>query len=313
MSSNIIRQCSRRIFLWCAFLETLIIGGLASHLTDTWVGRGIGSLLMVCMILGIVFVIPVLMQSPSRVIRELQAELVSGEDSPEVLASVCRFSEMAGIPTVKAYQTTAAQVTTLSVGWSPASSVIILNCRALEVLTPEERDSVIAVEIAHIKFRDHLLRSIVMFTGLGCFVYWSMSQPIVEAYRDTWEDIKRSRYSHALSVRRLFYLFGIIVAPLFGLMILMCGIPIRAIVAEQEYRADAWSAQAVGSVVPPANAISKLAATIVVRKNYLRDYSVFCMVEPKPRDWMQSVVFACLYPTCVTRIKRLRACMHGLD
>lgn len=142
MSSMIIRQCSRRIFLWCAFLETLIIGGLASSLTDTWVGRGVGSLLMVCVIVGIVFVIAVLMQSPSRVIRELQAELLSSDDFPEVLTSVCRLSEMAGIPTVKVYETNANHVATLSVGWSTARSVIVLNARALESLTVEERDSI---------------------------------------------------------------------------------------------------------------------------------------------------------------------------
>jgi len=218
---------------------------------------------------------------------------------------------MAGIPMVRAYQTTAGQVVTLSVGWSPASSIIILNLRALEVLTEEERDSVIAIEIAHIKFRDHLLRSIIMSTvGLEYrFLAWTVLR-IAEVYRDVREDVKNGLNPHVLSDQRLFYLIGGPAALGLVPLVLVFGIPIRAIIAGQEYRADTWSAQAVGSVVTPASAISKLAAIVAAPKKCIRDYSVFCVVEPQPRQWMRKCLYAFLYPRCVTRINRLGKCLQ---
>ncbi len=315
MSSIIIRQCSRRIVLWCVVSEILIIGSVACCCIDAPIGRIEGIVLTVCVsALGAFIFKVVSSQNPARVIRHLQAEPLQSGDAPEILASIHRFSVMAGIPIVRVCQTTARRVSTVSVGWAPASSVIILNLRALEVLTPEELDSMIAIEIAHIKFRDHLLRSIIMSTaGLGYLLLAGLVLQIAEVYRDVGEDVKNGRDPRLLSGRRLFYLIGGPVA--FGLIpsALVFGIPIRAIITGQEYRADASSAQAVGSVVPPASAILKLAATIAARKNYLRDYSVFRVVQPGQRKWIEKCLYSFLYPTCVTRIKRLGACMHGLD
>lgn len=309
MSSDIVRKCSRRIFCWCAFLG-ILIPGIVVH---SWIGTPIGWIegvaLSVCLlVLGILLFKVVSAQNPSTVIRNLQAQPLSGEDTPEVLASVHRFSEMAGVPPVRAYQSSANQMATLSVGWSPAHSIIVLNARVLEVLTAEERDSVIAIEIAHIKFRDHFLRSMIMSTaGLGYLCLGGMCLQILGAYRDIRQDIRNGVDPHVLSDRRLFYLIGTPAALGLIPLVLMFGIPIRAVIAEQEYRADAWSAQAMGSVLAPASAISKLAALVAAPSKRIRDYSVFFVAEPRSRNWIQSSLYSFLYPNYVARTKRLRA------
>lgn len=286
---------------------SLIVGGFKLSLIETSIGWIEGAVSVVCLVvLGILLFKVVAPQNPSTVIRDLQAESLSREDTPEILASVCRFSEMAGIPTVKAYQTTADQVTTLSAGWSPASSIIILNLRALEALTAEERDSMIAIEIAHIKFRDHLLRTIIMSTaGLGYLLLADMVLQIAEVYLNVRRDISKGLNAHILSDRRLFYLIGGPAALSIAPIVLVLGVSIRAIIAEQEYRADAWSAHVVGSALSPASAISKLAATVASPNRCSRDYSVSSVGEPRPRKWSTRHLCVLLYPSRMNRVRKL--------
>jgi Zn-dependent protease with chaperone function len=177
----------------------------------------------------------------------------------------------------------------------------------LEALTTEELDSVIALEISHIKSRDYLLRSVVIATaGLGYFILGGMALQILEVYQAIWIDVREGRNPHILADSRILYLPAIMIVPAFVILALVIGIPIRIIVAQQEYRADAWSAQAVGSPLSLASAIAKLANTVEVHSKRLCDYWVFRIIEPHPRTWVQNNLFAFLYPEYTARIKRLK-------
>jgi heat shock protein HtpX len=265
------------------------------------------SIAAICLMgIAILLFLRVSAQNSSRAILATDAEPLDKQDASEVLASVRRLSGMAAVPTANIYRTSRSQIDTLSVGWSPSSSSIILNARVLETLTAEELASVIALEVGHIKYRDYLLRSIVIATaGLVYFSLGGMSLRILQVYQDIWNDIREGRKPHILSDSRIIHLPGIIIVPPFVMLALVIGIPIKIIVAQQEYRADAWSVQAVGSPLPLVSAITKLAKTGESSNNHLRDYSVFRVGEPCSRGPVWDKLRAFLYIECAARIRRL--------
>jgi heat shock protein HtpX len=245
-------------------------------------------------------------QTSSRVIRCLEAEPLDGEKYAEVLASVRRYSGVARIPMPSIYWTRKNHVTTLSVGWSPRNSVVVLNPQIAEVLTAEELDSVVALEIAHIKFRDYLLRgAVIAAASLNYHVFGSISLQIVQTYQAIWSDIVSGRNPHILSDRRILYVLGIFVLPPLALLTLSVGVPIRMVVAQQEYRADAWSASVVSSPQLLANAIAKLANTARVSGMRLRDYSVLSVAASRPGGRIGRKLRLLLYPECKARIRML--------
>ena len=298
---------SGNISLYCGVLVSIIVGlGVAVGLnveTDHWLRPIVLSVAGVTLV--VILLADALRRNTSLIVRKLDARLATENDEPELLKSVRCFSDRANIPTPPVYLTDSSCLTAVSAGWSPNRSIIVLSSKTIKVLKQEELDSVIAHEICHIQCRDYLLRTIMFLSaGLLFLICWHVALTPVCSFEEIVSDItSRSKKYPKFSFKQLFYLPALVLlTPFLIICAWIIGTPIRRIIREQEYRADAGSIQMTDNPLALSGAISKLATiSETPDDNSLRFLALFDMIEPSSHDKIHRKTFKFLYPSSTVR------------
>lgn len=185
-------------------------------------------------------------------IRKHRARRARVEDAPSLVESVARLSLAARIPRPHVYVTEVPGTTMLSVGWTPRRSAIFANLDRLRMLDRDELDGVVAHELSHIRHRDGLVRTCVMFSaGVILFLGYGFVQSLLYG-------VPRKR--QFTPVRMIGFLFFFVTLPFLVPWVWVVGMLIKGFLAEQEYRADAESACLTGQPTALVRALVKLGA-----------------------------------------------------
>ncbi|NJD99385.1 protease [Thermococcus sp. LS1] len=113
------------------------------------------------------------------VLKWYRVRIVNERDYPYLYEMVSKLSAKAGIPTPKLALAPVGTPNAFSTGRNSKHSIIVLTYGLLRMLDPEEIESVIAHEVAHIKHRDTLVQTIasVIAGSILGVAYWIRSIP----------------------------------------------------------------------------------------------------------------------------------------
>lgn len=109
-------------------------------------------------------------------VAAMRCREVDERSAPDLHAMVRRLSQRAGLPMPRVYIAPHQAPNAFATGRSPRRSAVAVTVGALQLLSPEELEGVLAHELAHIKNRD-TLTSTIAATIAGLFstlAYWSL-------------------------------------------------------------------------------------------------------------------------------------------
>jgi len=271
----------------------VLIGRNSKNEMEYWWMPIVVYICLLCVIT--ILLIAALKQNKSFIIRKLDARLITEKEKPELLKTVRCFSDKAKNITPTVYLTEKNCVTILSAGWSPQKSILVFSSKAIEILEKDELDSIVAHEICHIQSYDYLLR-VIMFASAGIlFNYcYGVAQICICNSRELLRDIMGSSKWHRIfSDKSFIYLPSLLlVVPILSVCAWVIGIPMKRVMAEQEYRADLGSVQITGNPSVLARAIAKLAlAWQTPIDDSAEFFMLFDIAKPSCRNKIQQKLF----------------------
>lgn len=172
------------------------------------------------------------------------ARQVTETEAPMLYSIVRRLTTNAGIPLPKIYVINNPNPNAFATGRNPENAAVAVTTGILKILNDDELEGVIAHELAHIKYRDILLATIVAtFVGTITFISrlagWSMM----------FAGGGRDRRDSGETIASLVLL---IVAPIAAVILQL------AISRTREFMADEGGAKISGKPLSLASALSKL-------------------------------------------------------
>ncbi len=178
------------------------------------------------------------------VLRMHQAQQMSRDDYPGLIAIAEELSVKAGIPTPKLYIIPANYPNAFATGRNPKHGVVAITEGLIQLLSVRELRGVIAHEIAHIRNRDILLATVAaMITSAITYIASFFQLSAIFGSSEESDDQAHSP---------VFAMLVSLAAP-FGACLVQL-----AISRSRKYSADAYAAKISGDPFALANALRKL-------------------------------------------------------
>jgi heat shock protein HtpX len=98
--------------------------------------------------------------SDTIAVKSMRGQQVDESTAPDLMAMVRRLSQNAGVPVPKVYICPQQAPNAFATGRGPSRSAVAVTRGALQLLSPNELEGVLAHELAHIKNRDTLISTI---------------------------------------------------------------------------------------------------------------------------------------------------------
>jgi heat shock protein HtpX len=93
-------------------------------------------------------------------VKSMRGQEVTDDNAPDLMAMVRRLSQNAGVPVPKVYICPQQAPNAFATGRSPNHAAIAVTRGALQLLSPDELEGVLAHELAHVKNRDTLISTV---------------------------------------------------------------------------------------------------------------------------------------------------------
>jgi len=182
--------------------------------------------------------------SDKIVLKMYGTQQVSEADAPEILVTVRRLAQRAGLPMPKVYIMDQDQPNAFATGRNPEHGAVAVTTGIMRILSREELEAVLAHELAHIKHRDILVGTVAA-TIAGAISYLAQMAQWAMIFGGRSSDEERGANPIAA-------LIMMIVGPITAMMVQM------AISRSREYGADAGGAEISGNPLHLARALRKL-------------------------------------------------------
>lgn len=228
--------------------------------------------------------------SDQAALAAYRAQPLVREQAPELYDMVARLSQRADIPMPKIFVVLTKSPNAFATGRDPQHSAVAVTEGIMELLSPEELESVLAHELTHVKNRDTLTQA-VAGTLAGAITFLGRILSFGALYGPVTYDSRRNVNPFGL-------LFLIILAPL------SAGLIQLAISRTREYAADQGAAEITGNPLALVNALRKLEQVghqIPMHGNPA--FSPLLIVNPLSREGLQTLFLT--HPRTEDRIERL--------
>jgi heat shock protein HtpX len=228
--------------------------------------------------------------SDQAALAAYRAQPLVREQAPELYDMVARLSQRADIPMPKIFVVPTKSPNAFATGRDPQHSAVAVTEGIMELLSPEELESVLAHELTHVKNRDTLTQA-VAGTLAGAITFLGRILSFGALYGPVTYDSRRNVNPFGL-------LFLIILAPL------SAGLIQLAISRTREYAADQGAAEITGNPLALVNALRKLEQVghqIPMHGNPA--FSPLLIVNPLSREGLQTLFLT--HPRTEDRIERL--------
>ncbi|NJO78702.1 MAG: M48 family metalloprotease [Cyanobacteria bacterium RM1_2_2] len=219
-----------------------------------------------------------------------QAQPLAREQAPQLYDTIARLSERANIPMPKVFFVSTKSPNAFATGRDPQHSAVAVTEGIVELLSPEELESVLAHELTHIKNRDTLTQAVAgtlagAITFLGrILTFGALYGPVTSGGR---------RNANPLSL-----IFLIVLAPL------SAGLIQLAISRTREYAADQGAAEITGNPLALVSALKKLEQVAhQIPMNGNPAFSPLLIINPLSREGLQALFLT--HPPTEERIRRL--------
>jgi heat shock protein HtpX len=204
------------------------------------VGQLVGgsSGLVAALIFGSLFNFAMYYFSDRLVLRMYGAQIVTGQEAPELYGMVDRLRQRAGLPMPKLAVAPHEQPNAFATGRSPDHAVVAVTTGILKYMPQEELEGVIAHELAHIKNRDMLIATVA--AGIAGAL---SNLPYLLMFGGGRDDDNGNPFAQV----------GLILLAPIGAMLIQF-----AVSRQREFEADRVGAQILGRPMPLANALIRL-------------------------------------------------------
>lgn len=228
--------------------------------------------------------------SDQAALASFQAQPLSREEAPQLYDMVERLSAKAEIPMPKLFIIPTQSPNAFATGRDPEHATIAASKGILELLTPEELETVLAHELTHVKNRDTLTQA-VAGTVAGAITYLGQILSLGLLFGPVNRDTRQGQNPLRL-------LFLIVLAPLSASLIQL------AISRTREYAADLGSAQITGNPTALASALQKLeTVSRQIPMNGNPTMAPLLIMNPLPGGGLQALFMT--HPPTEERIRRL--------
>lgn len=218
----------------------VLVGGVVGYLT----GLPMTSTLTFALMMAVILNLLMYFFADRWVLAMYRARVVSEEEAPTLHRMVERLAKNAGIPKPKVAIIPTDVPNAFATGRSPSHSVVAVTKGALDLLSDEELEGVLAHEVAHVKNRDMLINTIAAV--IGAAITYAMYLAIFAGGR-------RNRDASWLALLLL------PVVPFAAMLVRL------AISREREYGADASGASISKKPLALASALRKIQNSVVSR------------------------------------------------
>ncbi|SDL93604.1 heat shock protein HtpX [Halogranum gelatinilyticum] len=243
-----------------------------------FVGLGFGCLLFAFLVAG-----------PPLTLRGVDANVLSAEDAPQLLAAVQRLAQQGGVTDPDVAVVDTAEPNAFTVGWGRGATLCVTT-GLLATLDRDELEAVLAHELAHATNYDAAVLTVASLPTL-------LGLSTVETSRDV--------ASEGVQAVFLALLFGVLSA----VLVVATAPVVVALSRAREYAADRGAVALTGDPAALASALRTLAQAAkndeangppTTDARELGLVSAFCVVEPvtAPLPW--------LHPSTERRVARLR-------
>jgi heat shock protein HtpX len=116
--------------------------------------------LVAALVIGSIFNFGMYFFSDRLVLRMYGAQVVTGQEAPELYATVDRLRQRAGLPMPTLAVAPHEQPNAFATGRNPEHAVVAVTTGILKYVPQEELEGVLAHELAHIKNRDMLISTV---------------------------------------------------------------------------------------------------------------------------------------------------------
>lgn len=221
----------------------------------------------------------------------MRGQEVDEATAPDLVQMIQRLSNNAGLPMPKVYICPQQAPNAFATGRNPKHAAVAVTKGALQLLSYDELEGVMAHELSHVKNRDTLISCIAAtiagaISFLGYMAFWFGG------------GLGGNREGGNPLIGLLMLIFAPIAASLIQL----------AISRSREYVADADAAQIAGTPWGLVGALEKLEATarqIPLHKGQLDSHNHMFIVQPLTGKSMAKLFST--HPSTAERIARLRA------
>jgi heat shock protein HtpX len=224
------------------------------------------------------------------------AQPLEREQSPELFDMVKRLSDRAEIPMPKIFFVPTKSPNAFATGRDPEHAAVAVTEGIVDLLSPEELETVLAHELTHVKNRDTLTQA-VAGTIAGAITFLGRMLTFGALYGPVYRDDRRG--GNPLGI-----LFLIILAPLSASLIQL------AISRTREFAADQGSAELTHNPLALASALEKLETVgHQIPMNGNPAMSPLLIVNPLSTQGLQSLFRT--HPSTEERIRRLMELAKG--
>jgi heat shock protein HtpX len=225
------------------------------------------------------------------------AQQIERSQSPELFDMIERLCDRAEIPMPKVYFVPTQSPNAFATGRDPNHAAVAVTKGIVELLTPEELETVLAHELTHVKNRDTLTQAVAGTIG-GAITFLGRILTFGALYGPVSRDTRRGTNPIGL-------LFLIVLAPLSAALIQM------AISRTREFAADQGSAEITGNPLALATALDKLEEVgHQIPMNGNPAMSPLLIVNPLSTQGLQSLFRT--HPPTEERVRRLMALAQQL-
>jgi heat shock protein HtpX len=164
------------VYAFVFLMNTVGVALLSFATEHTWRGRFYVEPWLVVGAVAVGFLAQYFLGERSA-LRAVGARRVEADEYPEVHDALVRLSGVVGVetPTLAVARTDVPNA--FAVGCRPAHSTVVVTTGLLDLLDPEERDAVLAHELAHVRNRDvsvmtmaHFLPSLAYLIAIGAYL-----------------------------------------------------------------------------------------------------------------------------------------------
>ncbi len=236
--------------------------------------------------------------SDRAALSAFKAKPMAREDSPELYDRIQDLSDRAQVPNPTLYIVPSESPNAFATGRDPNHAAVALTQGIIELLSPDELDTVIAHELTHVRNRDTLTQA-VAGTLAGSLTYLGRILTLGALYFPVARIGKRGSNPVAI-------LFLLIVGPV------SAGLLRMAISRTREYAADAGAAEITGNPTALISALTKLeemGQKVPIHGNPA--YASLFIVNPLSKKGLMTLFLT--HPPTEDRVERLRAMAEQLN
>jgi heat shock protein HtpX len=258
----------------------MLIGGVVGYLT----GLPMTSTLTFALMMAVTLNLLMYFFADRWVLAMYRARVVSEEEAPTLHRIVERLSKTAGVPKPKVAILPTDVPNAFATGRSPSHSVVAVTKGALDLLSDEELEGVLAHEIAHVKNRDMLINTIAAVIGAAI------------TYAMYFAFFAGGRRDRDVSV------FALLLLPVIPFAAMLVRL---AISRGREYGADATGASISKKPLALASALRKIQNSVMSRPLQQGNPSTSSLFIVNPFSGASIKYLFSTHPPTDERIKRL--------